>query len=83
MALGTDWMPSGSMNLLRELKCADSLNTNYYAKHFSDGDLWRMVTYNAAWAAGASDMIGALCVAVMVTLPLQRPGTHVVSLHVW
>jgi len=60
IALGTDWMPSGSMNLLRELKCADSLNTNYYGKHFSDGDLWRMVTYNAAWAAGASDMIGAL-----------------------
>ncbi len=60
IALGTDWMPSGSMNLLRELKCADSLNTNYFATHFSDGDLWRMVTYNAAWAAGAADMIGAL-----------------------
>jgi cytosine/adenosine deaminase-related metal-dependent hydrolase len=60
VSLGTDWMPSGSMNLLRELKCADLLNTNYFAKHFSDGDLWRMVTYNAAWAAGASDLIGAL-----------------------
>jgi cytosine/adenosine deaminase-related metal-dependent hydrolase len=60
IALGTDWIPSGSMSLLRELKCADSLNTNYYGKHFSDGDLWRMVTYNAAWAAGAADMIGAL-----------------------
>ncbi|HEX4514632.1 MAG TPA: amidohydrolase family protein, partial [Polyangiaceae bacterium] len=60
IALGTDWMPSGSMNLLRELKCADSLNTSYFGKHFSDGDLWRMATYNAAWAAGASDMIGAL-----------------------
>ena len=24
IALGTDWMPSGSMNLLRELRCADS-----------------------------------------------------------
>jgi cytosine/adenosine deaminase-related metal-dependent hydrolase len=60
IALGTDWMPSGSMNLLRELQCADSLNTNYFGKHFSDGDLWRMVTYNAAWAGGASDLIGAL-----------------------
>ena len=29
IALGTDWMPSGSMNLLRELKCADSFNTTY------------------------------------------------------
>ncbi len=60
IALGTDWMPSGSMNMLRELQCADSLNTNYFGKHFSDGDLWRMATYNAAWAAGASDMVGAL-----------------------
>ncbi len=60
IALGTDWMPSGSMNMLRELKCADSLNTNYFGKHFSDGDLRRMATFNAAWAAGASDMIGAL-----------------------
>ena len=60
ISLGTDWMPSGSMNLLRELKCADSLNSKYFAKHFSDGDLWRMVTYNAAWAAGAADVIGVL-----------------------
>lgn len=60
IALGTDWVPSGSMNLLRELKCADSLNTKYFDKHFSDGDLWRMATYNAAWAAGAADVIGAL-----------------------
>ncbi len=29
IALGTDWMPSGSMNLLRELECADSFNTKY------------------------------------------------------
>ena len=28
IALGTDWLPSGSMNLLRELACADSLNTH-------------------------------------------------------
>ncbi len=26
-ALGTDWMPTGSMNLLRELRCADQFNT--------------------------------------------------------
>ena len=26
IALGTDWMPTGSMNMLRELRCADELN---------------------------------------------------------
>ncbi|HSQ62735.1 MAG TPA: amidohydrolase family protein [Polyangiaceae bacterium] len=60
IALGTDWVASGSMNLLRELKCADSLNQQYFARHFTDADLWRMVTYNAAWAAGAADVVGAL-----------------------
>lgn len=60
IALGTDWVPSGSMNLLRELKCADSLNQNYYGKHFSDTDLWRMVTINAAFAVGGQKLIGEL-----------------------
>ncbi len=60
IALGTDWVPSGSMNMLRELHCADSLNASYFAKHFSDADLFRMVTLNAAFAVGAQNVIGAL-----------------------
>lgn len=60
IALGTDWMPSGSMNILRELRCADELNTLYYDNHFSDADLWRMVTTNGAFAAGAGDIVGML-----------------------
>lgn len=60
IALGTDWVPSGSMNMLRELACADSLNTTYYEKHFSDADLWRMATSNAAAAVGAEHAIGHL-----------------------
>ena len=35
IALGTDWTPSGSINLLRELACADSLNKSYYANYFT------------------------------------------------
>jgi len=60
MALGTDWVASGSMNLLRELRCADELNTNYYNKHFTDADLWKMVTTNAALATGSENAIGLL-----------------------
>ena len=60
IALGTDWIPSGSMNMLRELACADSLNTNYFDKHFTDADLWRMATSNAAFAIGANYAIGLL-----------------------
>lgn len=60
IALGTDWVPSGSMNMLRELACADSLNQTYFDKHFTDADLWRMATMNAAFAVGAGHAIGML-----------------------
>jgi cytosine/adenosine deaminase-related metal-dependent hydrolase len=60
LALGTDWVPSGSMNMLRELHCADSLNKIYFDGHFSDADLWRMATMNGALAVGAGHAIGML-----------------------
>lgn len=60
IALGTDWVPSGSMNLLRELRCAADLNTNWFGGHFTDEQLWRMVTQNAAFATGADQAIGML-----------------------
>lgn len=60
VSIGTDWIPSGSMNVLRELKCADSLNQKYWDKHFSDADLWRMVTGNGALAVGAGGVLGFL-----------------------
>jgi cytosine/adenosine deaminase-related metal-dependent hydrolase len=60
IALGTDWLPSGSMNLARELRCADDYNKKYLGGHFSDKQLWQMVTQNAAFAVGAKDTLGAL-----------------------
>lgn len=60
ISLGTDWVPSGSMNMLRELKCADSWNQKYFDKHFTDADLWRMATINGALAVGAAHAIGML-----------------------
>jgi cytosine/adenosine deaminase-related metal-dependent hydrolase len=60
IALGTDWVPSGSMNMLRELHCADSWNQTYFDKHFTDADLWRMATINGALAVGAAEAIGML-----------------------
>ncbi len=60
MALGTDWIVSGSMNMSRELKCADDLNQTYFNKHFSDKQLWQMATENGAFVAGAADGLGML-----------------------
>ena len=59
IALGTDWMPTGSMNLLRELKCADEFNQTYL-KYFTDVQLWQMVTTNAAAVTATDDVIGLL-----------------------
>ncbi len=60
IALGTDWVPSGSMNMLRELRCADEWNQKYFDKHFTDADLWRMATIHGALAVGAGEVLGTL-----------------------
>lgn len=60
IALGTDWVPTGSMNLLRELACADSFNKTYLNHYFSDVQLWQMVTSNAAAVTATDDAIGLL-----------------------
>jgi cytosine/adenosine deaminase-related metal-dependent hydrolase len=60
IALGSDWLLSGSMNLSRELECARSLSTSAFDGAFSDFDLFRMVTSNAARAVGVGRGLGAL-----------------------
>ena len=60
MSLSTDWTPSGSMHLGRELACADVLNKKYFGNAFSDRELWLMVTHNPAVAFKVDDRIGSL-----------------------
>lgn len=60
IALGTDWLPSGSMNMARELRCADELNQAYFANALTDKQLWESVTVNAAAAVGARGKLGEL-----------------------
>lgn len=60
IAMGTDWSPSGSASMLRELKCADSLNANQFDGLLSDKDLWEMATINGAIAMGADNQIGSI-----------------------
>ncbi len=60
IALGTDWMPTGSMNMLRELACADTFNSLYLDGFFSDRELWLMVTRDAAKTAAMDEVIGIL-----------------------
>ncbi len=60
LAIGTDWLPSGSSTLLRELSCAQSLSVDLLGAPFTDHDLVGMVTWNAARAAGMQFSIGNL-----------------------
>jgi cytosine/adenosine deaminase-related metal-dependent hydrolase len=60
LSLGTDWTASGSINLVRELRCADQLNRDHYGSYFSDRELWSMATGNAAAALAVDDAVGLL-----------------------
>ena len=72
IALGTDWMPTGSMNLLRELKCADGFNSTYLDHHFTDEQLWAMVTKNAAALTATDDVIGTLAVGKVADIAVFK-----------
>jgi cytosine/adenosine deaminase-related metal-dependent hydrolase len=60
IALGTDWSISGSMNIFRELACADRFNERYLGGYFSDAVLFQMVTEWGALATATDDVIGTL-----------------------
>lgn len=62
IGLGTDWLPSGSMNMLRELSCAAYLNEHHFGGYFSDHQLWQMATVGSARALAFDDATGVLAV---------------------
>jgi imidazolonepropionase-like amidohydrolase len=76
IALGTDWLPSGSMNMLRELACADALNQKYFAATFSDQDLFEMATIHGAAAAGFDSQIGSLEVGKLADITVFDGTTN-------
>lgn len=60
ITLSSDWTPSGSIHLLRELRCAADFNQTYLDGFFTPRDLWAMTTGAAADALGLSKRIGRL-----------------------
>ena len=60
IGLGTDWLASGSMNMLRELACVDSLNDKYFGKAFDDRAMVEMATLGSARALKLDTELGAL-----------------------
>lgn len=76
IALGTDWLPSGSMNMLRELSCADSLNSKYFASAFTDEELVAMATSNGAAAFGFDNQIGTIATGMLGDLVVFAAGAE-------
>jgi large repetitive protein len=76
IGLGTDWLPSGSMNMLRELRCAASLDDTFYGGAIGEHDLWMMATLGSARALAFDDVLGVLAPkhAGDVAVFRNRPG---------
>ncbi len=70
LVLGTDWSATGSMNLLRELRCAADLNHTYYHDFFTDEQLWKMVTVSAAAVTATDDVIGSIAVGKVADISI-------------
>ncbi len=60
ICLGPDWSPTGSKNLLWELKVADLINKKGLGKIFSDKELVDMVIINPAKAIRWDDRLGRI-----------------------
>ncbi len=76
IALGTDWIVSGSMNMHRELTCASELNATYFDHFFTDRQLWQMTTLNAAKSLHADSVIGALRKGLIGDVAIYDASTH-------
>lgn len=73
IALGSDWTPSGSINMIRELQCAASYNDKYLGNFFSSKELWEMATLNSAKALGIGDQIGKIADGYLADLAVIHP----------
>ncbi|KAI1812373.1 metal dependent amidohydrolase [Poronia punctata] len=60
VALGTDWLPSGSATMAREAVCGAHAMKVMYDREVPAKVLWEMATINAATVAGFEDHIGSI-----------------------
>jgi len=70
IGLGTDWAPSGSINMLREYKCVDEFNKNNLNGFFTDREMWLMSSENNAVALRIADVTGALRVGLAADISI-------------
>ncbi|KAI8630010.1 metal dependent amidohydrolase [Xylariaceae sp. FL1651] len=70
IALGTDWLPSGSATMGREAICGASVMNESYGVNLQPKILWEMATINAAKVAGFEDHLGSLEVGKLADIAI-------------
>ncbi len=68
IALGTDWAPSGTKNMLWELKTVDQVNRTRLGGLLSDRQIVEMATVNAAKLVGWEDKVGRIRAGMVADL---------------
>jgi hypothetical protein len=77
VALSTDWIYSGSMNMLRELSCAASYSRQYLNNRITDYDLWSMATGNAAKSFALQNKLGSIAIGQVADLAIFSAGNEI------
>ncbi len=72
VALSPDWTPSGTNNLLAELKVADRINKARFGGLLSDAQLFEMATSVPAEIAGMGDKLGRIAPGLAADLVVVR-----------
>ena len=72
ICLGSEWAPSGSKNLLTDLKVADQWNQHNLGRLFSDRELVELVTVNPAKAIGWRGKAGQLAAGHVADLVVLK-----------
>jgi cytosine/adenosine deaminase-related metal-dependent hydrolase len=72
MAIGPDWTPSGTANLLAELKVADRLDRDEFGDIIPDEAMWRMATSNPADMSEMQTRIGRIAPGLYADLVVIR-----------
>jgi hypothetical protein len=68
LSLGSDWTPTGSATLGRELACAAEWNDTYLDEAFTARELWLMTTHNPAVSLGISNLMGRLAPGLLANI---------------
>ncbi|KAH9906619.1 metal dependent amidohydrolase [Xylariomycetidae sp. FL2044] len=75
VALGTDWLPSGSATLNREAVCGASVMEESYDVTLPPKTIWEMMTINAAAVAGFEAKLGSLEVGKLADIVIFNNGS--------